>query len=314
MIISASRRTDIPALYSEWFMNRLRAGWCLVPNPVNSNQVTQVSLALEDVDAVVFWSKNPAPMLAYLDEMDSLGFRYYFQFTLNDYPSELEPGIPGLNERIATFLDLSRRIGQLRVVWRYDPIIISNVTPFGYHSERFSRIAEQLSEATGRVMVSIIHFYKKTERRLSYLEQKGFSFDRMAGSSNEMEDLLRDFAAIAGKHGMEIFTCAQERDYSDVGVLPGRCIDESLINRIWGLNLRYRRDPGQRKYCRCTVSRDIGMNDTCIHGCPYCYSTRDISVAERCYQGHDPSSPAIWNSPETPVEHSTVPRRQMRLM
>lgn len=313
MIISASRRTDIPALYSEWFMNRVRAGWCAVPNPMNMKQVSHVSLAPRDVDAIVFWSKNPAPMIPYLGELQAMGFRYYFQFTLNDYPKELEPNIPSLDSRIETFLKLSRQIDPLRVVWRYDPIIISNVTPFEFHREKFSRIAEELRGATHRVMVSIVDFYQKTDRRLSQLESDGFSFDREAEFSKEMVGLLKDFASVTRKQGMDIYTCAEARDYSEVGIPPGRCIDESLLHRIWALDLRYKKDPAQREACLCMVSKDIGINDTCTHGCPYCYSTRNYALAERRHKEHDPTSPAIWGHYERPAESKIPVSEQIKL-
>lgn len=294
MIISASRRTDIPALYSEWFMNRIRAGWCAVPNPLNIEQVSRVSLAPREVDCIVFWSKNPAPMLAHLDELDRRGFRYYFHFTLNDYPTQLEPNIPDIADRLKTFLDLSKHIGPLRVVWRYDPVIISNLTPVEFHRERFCSIAERLRGATHCVMVSIVDFYRKTDRRLSRLEQEGFVFDRKSEPSAETAGLLKDLAATADQEGMEIFTCAEERDFSEAGIAAGRCIDEHLMNRVWELGLRYRKDPAQRRLCLCTVSKDIGMNDSCTHGCAYCYSTRDHILAVRRHAEHDPGSPFIW--------------------
>lgn len=313
MIISASRRTDIPAFYSEWFINKVRAGWCRVPNPLNMKQVSHVSLNPKDVEAIVFWSKNPAPLIPYLNELDKLGFRYYFQFSLNNYPRALEPGIPSLDARLSTFQDLSRHLSPLRVVWRYDPIIISNITPVEFHRERFSWIAEELKGATHRVVVSIVDYYNKTNRRLSQLEQEeGFSFDRNASSSDDITDLLKDLAVIARRNNMEIFSCAEERDYSNIGVTPGRCIDERLLSRIWSLNLRYKKDPTQRKYCLCMVSKDIGINDTCIHGCPYCYSTRNYALAQRRHSEHDPNSPILWGpvgEPSKTVKDSGGQRR-----
>jgi hypothetical protein len=133
MIISASRRTDIPAFYAEWFIKRIRAGFCIVPNPMNAKQTPIISLRPEDVDAIVFWSKNPSPLLPYLNELDQRGFNYYFQFTLNDYPRALEPNVPYLNTRLQIFKELSERIGSSRVVWRYDPIVISNFTDYQFH-------------------------------------------------------------------------------------------------------------------------------------------------------------------------------------
>ena len=299
VIISASRRTDIPALYSQWFMNRIRAGWCLVPNPVNPGQVSHVSLKPEDVDAIVFWSKNPAPMLAHLEELDNSGFRYYFQFTLNDYPEALEPNIPSLDDRITTFLKLSEHLEPQRVIWRYDPIILSNITNIDFHREKFATIAGRLAGATRRVMLSIVHFYKKTDRRLSKLEQDGVSFDKEAISSPHIAYIIRDLASIAKQHNMESFTCASERDFTEFGMPPGRCVDGGLLHQLWGLPDHYPKDPYQRKHCRCSVSKDIGINDTCIQGCPYCYSTRNNDIAQRRYREHDPASPIMWQQVRT---------------
>jgi len=165
MIISASRRTDIPAFYSEWFINRIRAGWCFVPNPLNYDQLAYVSLKPEDVDAIVFWSKNPAPIISHLNELDTMGFRYYFQFTLNAYPKVLEPRIPEFSKRIRTFRELGSKLGPMRVIWRYDPIIISNHTPIDFHIAAFSKIATSVKGSTHRVMISFADYYNKTERQ-----------------------------------------------------------------------------------------------------------------------------------------------------
>jgi hypothetical protein len=124
--------------------------------------------------------------------------------------------------------------------------------------------------------------------------EEGFSFNRNALSSADMTDLLRDLAVIAKRSNIEIFTCAEERDFSEVGIPPGRCVDDRLLCQIWSLNLQYKKDPSQREYCLCTVSKDIGVNNTCIHGCPYCYSTRDCALAERRYSEHNPNSPMLW--------------------
>lgn len=294
MIISASRRTDIPAFYSAWFLNRVRAGWCAVPNPMNPAQVARVSLAPPEVDAIVFWSKNPAPLLPHLDELDARGFRYYFQFTLNAYAPEIEPHVPALDKRLETFRALSRRIGPERVIWRYDPIVISNRTDGVFHRERFAAIAESLGGATERVVVSVVDFYRKTDRRLALLEHQGYRFDRNAAASADTAALLADLAAVARAHHMEIQSCAEDGDLSRSGIAPGRCIDERLINRLWHLNLPYRKDPSQRKLCLCTVSKDIGVGDTCRHGCRYCYATKDHALAEQRSEAHDPVAPMLW--------------------
>jgi hypothetical protein len=261
-IISASRRTDIPAFHSEWFMHRLREGFVEVKNPYNPDQVSKISLLPDEVLAIVFWSKHPAPLIEHLANIEKMGHRFYFQFTLNDYPQVLEPNLPPLPDRVAGFIDLSDRIGPRRVVWRYDPVIISNRTDTNYHRRAFENLCHTLGPHTRRVVVSLIDFYNKTRQNLRPLEKKGYVFDTDAA----------DLADMARGDSLEIFTCAQKRDYSDMGISPGRCVDGELIESLWGISGPWKKDPSQRKHCRCTHSRDIGAYNTCRHACPYCYA------------------------------------------
>ena len=270
MIISASRRTDIPAFFSEWFFDRIAEGFCAVKNPYNPNQISTISLKPEDVDAIVFWTKNAAPIMPRLKELDELGFRYYFQFTLNGYPREIEAGIPPLDERIKTFLKLSDMLGPRRVVWRYDPIIISNKTDHDFHRETFSTLCRKLSGRTERVMTSLVEYYKKTDRNFAKLD--GFEFDKNSAQNPETIRLLENMAKVARDAGMDIFSCAPEHDYSGIGVRPGACVDAALINELWGTALSAAKDKGQRKFCLCSTSRDIGTNGTCLSACAYCYA------------------------------------------
>jgi len=313
-IISASRRTDIPAFYSEWFMNRIRVGWCQVPNPLNYNQLSYVSLKPEDVAAVVFWSKNPRPMLKHLRELDDHGLRYYFQFAVNDYPSVLEPNIPSLQMRLETFHEISNHVAALRAIWRYDPIIISNYTPPDFHIDKFSAIADALKGYTKRVMVSLVDYYHKTDRRLAELGMEGYQFDREAAHSRIVWDLLKALSSIAKNNEMEIFTCAEERDFSGAGICPGRCIDGELLFHLWALHGHAQKDPTQRDACLCVASKDIGINDTCIHGCPYCYSTRNIEIAKQRHSEHDPESPVIWGKARPLSEAEMAEQRRSRLL
>ena len=260
MIISASRRTDIPAFHSAWFMNCLRRGFVEVKNPYNPEQVSKVSLLPAEVESIVFWTKNPAPLLAHLKEIDKIGHSYSFLFTLNDYAEDLEPKVPALDERIDKFIELSERIGPRRVVWRYDPIILSDKTGPDYHRRAFESLCNKLGRHTRRVIVSLIDYYKKTKRNLQPLDYR-FDFD--AAERPETDELLGDLAKMAREQKLEIFTCAQERDYTGLGIPPGRCIEGAGP---------YKKDPSQREHCRCTQSRDIGAYGTCKHACTYCYA------------------------------------------
>ena len=309
MIVSASRRTDIPAFYGPWFAARLRAGRARVPNPFNPRQVREVELTPEAVTAFYFWTKNPAPFLPHLDLLDGMGHRYVFLHTLNDYPAPLEPFLPPVRDRLQTFLALSGRLSPARVIWRYDPIILSDRTDAAYHAETFERLARALSGATERVIISIVSFYAKTTRRLNRLE--GFAFDREAAGRPETGELLGRLAEIAGRHGMAISACADPADHTDLGIAPGRCLDGRLLERLWGVPGPFRKDPGQRKACGCAESRDIGMPDSCLHGCPYCYSTVSHEAARRRHARHDPGGEMLV-PPEDRGEDSAGPRSPAR--
>lgn len=302
MIISASRRTDIPAFYSSWLMNRVRAGFCLVPNPFNPKQISRVSLAPNDVDAFVFWSKNPRPMLGQLSELTDLGFPYYFQFTLNGYPSPLEPNVPPVEQRIATFQHLAEQLGPKRVVWRYDPILITPKTPYDFHAEAFERLAKSLQGSTQRVVVSVMDAYRKTSRRMAALADQGFAFETDAVQSPKMRNLMSHIGRVAKAFGMEVFTCAETVDFTSEGAPPGSCIDSVLLASL-GRTVPAVKDPGQRPACLCVTSRDIGVGDTCLHGCPYCYATRDNDLAQERHKQHDPTSPMLFGNEGGPEAH-----------
>ena len=291
MIISASRRTDIPAFYSQWLMNRLRAGYCLVANPFNARQVTQVSLDPRDVEVIVFWTRHPRPMFPHLAELDRLGYRYTFQYTLLGYPRIIDPSAPPLMTALSTFRELSRRIGPERITWRYDPVFLSSLTDLWYHRERFARIAEALRGLTRLCVISMMERYRKVEKRLKNLAaQGGHPLDP---AETELENLFGDFAGAARRNGMGISACAAGRDFSELGIEPGRCIDAEALSRTFGIQLTQSKDPSQRKSCGCTVSRDIGAYDTCVFGCVYCYATGSLERARDFRRRHDPHAESL---------------------
>lgn len=277
MIISASRRTDIPAFYPEWFMNRIAEGWFQSVNPFNPSQVKIVSLQPQDVDVIVFWSKNPEPMLKHLDELEAKGFRYYFQYTINDYPGFLEPGVPSLPDRLDTFRRLASRLGSQRVVWRYDPIIVGNITPVDYHLERFNNISDKLSGYCDRTVISFVDFYPKLSARLKNLkETKGFSaYDiTLPEYEEKLALLVSGMNSMASASNIKVFTCSEVTDLTRWGVEHGSCIDASLINDIFNMDLCMKKDKNQRKGCLCAASVDMGTYNSCAHACSYCYANR----------------------------------------
>lgn len=274
MLISASRRTDLPAFHAAWFLERVRAGWCDVANPVRSSQVTRVSLRPEDVTAIVFWTRDAAPLLPHLPELDARGYRYYWQYTLTGYPRVLEAHTPAVVEAVATMRRLADQIGPARVIWRYDPIVLTVATPPAWHAENFARLAEALRGTTERVVVSLFDEYRWMAPRLRRLANKGYALLDHAPECEDVAGLLRALAATAHACGMEIAACAEPVDLSTFGIAPGKCIDDALLHRLFGIAAPKAKDASQRPACGCVASRDIGWYDSCSHGCVYCYANR----------------------------------------
>jgi hypothetical protein len=291
MIVSASRRTDIPAFYSRWFMNRIKAGYCLVPNPFNLKQISEISLAPEKVDLFVFWTRNPKPLIPNLKELDDRGYSYYFLYTLMNNPRILDPKSPPVETSIDTFRMLSDKIGPEKVIWRYDPIILSNVTDIGFHKEKFGLIAEKLRGYTFRCMISLVDIYRKLEKRLITLVDAGCVLQK-SGEYN-LSGLLSSLVEMASDNGIEIKSCASKIDLEAFGIPPGKCIDDSLIGKITCKQIELTKDPYQRKECRCVVSKDIGMYDTCLYECRYCYATSSFERAKLNNNNHDPDSSSL---------------------
>lgn len=290
-IVSASRRTDIPAFYTEWFMRRIAAGYCLVPNPLNPRQVSRVSLAAEDTAAVCFWTRHAAPLLPRLAELDTRGFRYFFLYTLLDYPRVLDSNLPRLEERIAAFAALSDRVGPDRVIWRYDPIVLSSRTDAAFHCGAFKRLAAALSGRTRRCIISLMDVYRKLGPRLRELAEEGVSLYEW--DQGRFGDMIRGMVEAAGERGIALTGCSEKADLPALGVPPGGCIDAGYIGRVLGANVSRRKDPSQRERCRCAISRDIGMYDTCPFGCRYCYATSSLARARENHRRHDPRGEAL---------------------
>ncbi len=294
MIISASRRTDIPAFYAPWFMNRIRAGFCTVPNPFNRNQVSRISLLPEDVDVIVFWTRNARPLLDHLTELDERGYRYYVQYTILDNPRLVDQKTPPVAQAIATFQALAAHVGPQRVIWRYDPIVLGEQTNAAFHLDRYAWIAARLSGCTTRSVISVLDRYKKAESRLRSVAVQGIALleepvERWPG----LAPLLTGLVQIAAGHGMEIVSCAEEIDLARHGVRPGKCIDDDYIHTAFGLRVGGAKDPGQRAACGCVASRDIGMYDSCLFGCQYCYATSSFARARTNHAAHDPLASSL---------------------
>jgi DNA repair photolyase len=281
MIISASRRTDIPSYYSEWFFNRLKEGYVLIRNPFNTRQVSRVSLSPDVVDCIVFWSKNPQPMLAQLDKLQDYSF--YFQFTLNSYAQDIETGLPRKKEIIETFKRLSDKIGPERVIWRYDPVLLNEKYTIAWHEQHFGSIAHQLKGYTQKVTISFIDLYSKITKNIH-------EFNIEDVPTEDKRTIAENFAQTARELNFTIDTCAEDIDLAECSIEHGRCIDNRLIERITGCPLKIAKDKAQRLMCGCVASIDIGAYNTCSNGCRYCYANFSREQAEKNRALHNPRS------------------------
>ncbi len=299
MIISASRRTDIPAFYARWFMNRIREGYCTVPNPFNPKQVSRISLKCEDVDVIVFWTRYPRPLIPYLNELEDRGYRYYFLYTLVNYPRPFGPKSPSHKRSLNTFRELSHHIGIEKVIWRYDPIVFSTITDSSFHKETYHHIAGKLKGYTTRSVISLVNIYRKATKRLHLLEKQGIRITEPP--KKEFSDLMKSLSAAASASGMKISSCAEEPDLISHGIYPSKCIDDDLIQNVFGLDVTHRKDPSQRAACGCVASRDIGMYDTCLFNCVYCYATTNFDRARERHRNSSLTSPSLTGRYENPL-------------
>jgi DNA repair photolyase len=284
MILSVSRRTDIPAFYSDWFYNRVKEGFVYVRNPMNVHQISKVLINPTIVDCIVFWTKNPNAMLSRLEEIE--GFNYYFQFTVNPYDQTIEKHVPLKKPVIDVFKKLSDKIGKNRVIWRYDPILLSEEISVDYHIKYFESIAKRLTSYTNRCMISYIDNYKKTKRNLQETTVRELT-------SSEIFAVSKIIAEIAKSYNMEVQTCAEKYDLENVGIKHGRCIDDMFIKDIIGCPLRVKKDKNQREECECIESIDIGEYNTCSHNCLYCYANFNHREVQKKKENHDPLSPLL---------------------
>ena len=264
MIISASRRTDIPAYYSDWFFNRIKEKYVLVRNPMNIRQVSKISLSREVCDGIVFWTKNPLPMMNRLDEISE--YPYYFQFTLNAYDNDIEKRLPSKSDvLIPAFIKLADMIGKERVIWRYDPILFNKKYTPDYHIKYFEMLVQRLCGYTEKCTVSFLDNYRSINKNMKILNVSDIS-------DSEKYDLIGRMAQTAKRYGIYIETCAEAADFTNLGVGKASCIDAERLGKIGGVRLKSQKDKNQRKECGCTESIDIGTYNTCRNGCMYCYA------------------------------------------
>jgi len=261
MIVSASRRTDIPCYYSDWFINRLKEGYVLTRNPMNHSQVSRISLSPDLVDCIVFWTKDPKNIIPHLKNIDNMGYKYYFQFTLTPYDCTIEKNMRDKNQIVNTFIELTNLIGKERVLWRYDPIILNNRLSVDYHLEQFLQLCERLHSYTESVTISFVDYYKKLKTDII-----------RDITEEEITELSMFIGQTAKDYELDVKACSEKTDLTAYGIEKASCIDKGIIEKVCGHKLDVKQDKNQREYCGCVESIDIGTYNTCNNGCVYCYA------------------------------------------
>lgn len=325
IIVSASRSTDIPAFYCDWFFERLRKGYSVWTNPFNG---VPSYISYQNTRFIVFWSKNPRPLLGHLDELDNRGIGCYVQFTLNDYEDEgLEKGVPPLTQRIDTFKQLVARLGKGHVIWRFDPMILTDKISMDDLLRKVTNIGDQLNGFTEKLVFSFadIESYKKVKANLdrNKINYREWDTDSMNEFAQRLSELNRERG-----WNFQLATCGEKIDISRYGIAHNRCVDDDLMIRfgykdqelmkflnvdihtvspslfgdpeipecalrisdtIYGVKQKDNRDKGQRQFCGCIVSKDIGQYNTCPHLCEYCYANASKETAIANYRRHKSS-------------------------
>ncbi len=285
MILSVSRRTDIPGCFSEWFFERINEGFVYTKNPMNPKQISKLELSPNVVDCIVFWTKNPEPMLGRLEELAA--YPFYFQFTLTSYGKDVEANLPHKKEvLIPTFQRLSDAVGSKRVIWRYDPILFTKTYTPEYHVKAFRRMATALNGYTEKCVISFVDTYAKNKKNMQALGAYELP-------KEELETFATELSNIARENGMVMASCAEQIDLTHCGIKHNACIDKELIEELIGCKLKGAKDKNQRSECGCMESIDIGTYHTCGNGCLYCYANHSEEQVMKNFTQYDVHSPML---------------------
>lgn len=279
MILQVSGRSDICALYPKWLINRLKEGFVLVRNPYNEHLVSYVELSPDIVDCISFCTKDPKAIMPYLKEIDAMHYQYFFMVTITPYDIDLEPGLRPKLDIMKSFIELSKQLGKERVIWRYDPILLTERYNKKFHEEMFEKMARLLSPYTNTVIISFIDIYKNIVGKFNEL------------SDSDIKELAHKFGIIANKYNLRIQTCSEKYHLEEYGITKGSCLNREYVEKLVGYSLNLKHN-SNREYCGCLASVEIGAYSCCNHGCKYCYACNHQMVAKNMSL-HDESSPML---------------------
>jgi len=299
MFINTGGRTDIACYYSEWLMNRIQEGYALSRNPLFPQKISRLRLDPHVVDAILFCSKNPQPVLGRLEEIRRRGFRILFYVTITSYGVDLEPRVPPWHEVADAFRVLSGMLGRDCVFWRYDPVLLTSRYTVEHHLAAFEEMAAVLARYTSVCIFSFVETYRKLERTFPVLRPV---------SEADKAILLRGFSDTARRFGLHLQTCGDSNYYTLYGIGGSACLSRQCVEKALGRRLKKVNGRASRSGCGCLPSQDIGAYDSCPSGCRYCYATSDMGLALRNWHGHDPSAPLLIG--HVKEEDSVIDARQ----
>ncbi len=280
MILNTGGRTDTVNYFSDWLLNRFREGYALSRNPFHHEIVNRIELDPKTIDVVEFCSKNYRPILPRLHEITDR-FNCHFHYTITAYGKDVEPGVPSIDESIETLKELSAQIGKEKIIWRYDPVLLTDKYTISYHFQTFDYMAKQLAPYVERCLFSFVVWYKKLSTNMPELQPI---------SEAQKDVIAKGLGEIAARHNLYIQTCATKENYEKYGIHTSSCMTRAIFEHSLGLHFKNVRENGNRPGCRCMESRGLGDYNTCINGCRYCYANYDHQKARENYAMHDPKS------------------------
>lgn len=283
MILNTGARTDTAQYFSEWLFRRFEEGFVYSRNPLFPHKVTRYELSPDKIDAVLFCSKNYAPILPRLREIADQ-YRTYFHYTVTAYGKDIEPGVPSVDESIQTLAALEKIVGKEKIAWRYDPVLLTKTYTVERHLDTFAYMAEKLAPHIDRCIFSFVEMYKKLQINMPEL---------IPLSQADKDRLAEGLGKTAAKYGIRLQTCGTNGDFSRYGIHPSGCATLEILGKANGCEFKTLKHKGQREGCHCIESRDIGAYDTCLNGCKYCYANKSPEKARQNYRLHDPFSPLL---------------------
>lgn len=283
MIVNVGGRTDIVNYYSEWLMNRIYEGFAYSRNPLFPSNVSKVSLKPEDVDCLMFCSKNYKPMLKYMEELNEK-YKIICHYTITAYGTDVEPNVPSIDESIKTLVELSRIVGKEKVLWRYDPILLTKKYTVEKHLETFEYMAKQITPYVQRAIFSFVEMYKKLEFNMPEI---------ILFTEEDKVRLLKRIGEISTKYNLYIQTCGTDENNEKYGIHVSGCTTPGILEQANNVKYKSLKTKPMRKGCHCIQSRDIGAYDTCLNGCKYCYANKRPDLAKENVKLHDKNSPLL---------------------